>query len=202
MSLTERMYNTIYLDERVALAPSEMNIIKNADDIRDRLEIKLRELHEGKCNANGYVRPGSLKLLAKSLGKSENGRFTGHWIYDCKASCEVLYPTVGSVVSCMVIKVNKMGVYAAFEEAMRILLPRDLHVGDETFDGLQEGQTIQVRVDRSRFQTRDSYITAVGKLLSAEVAEVADATKAPEMPIPEEGSDESYLQMNIEELQK
>lgn len=187
------MYNTVYLDERVALDPSEINTIRSADDIRNRLATKLKEIHEGKCNANGYVRPGSLQLLGKSLGKAENGRFTGHWVYDCKLSCDVLYPTVGSTLSCMVIKVNKMGVYATFEEAIRILLPRDLHVGDEAFDSLQEGNTVQVRLDRSRFQTKDAFIMAVGKLLAVE--EMAPMEKPKDVG-------EEYIQMNIEELQK
>jgi DNA-directed RNA polymerase subunit E'/Rpb7 len=198
------MYTTIYLDERVAINPSELNTVKTAEDVRDRLETKLKEIHEGKCNSNGYVRPGSLKLLAKSLGKAENGRFTGHWVYDCKASCEVLYPTVGSVLSCMIMKVNKMGVYATFEEAIRVLLPRDLHVGDETFDSLQEGQTIQVRLDRSRFQTKDAFIMAVGKLLLLE----SNPRKKDEQVV--EGILEDFAEadldvavsMNIEELQK
>jgi hypothetical protein len=187
------MYNTVYLDERVALDPSEINTVKTADDIRSRLETKLKEIHEGKCNANGYVRPGSLKLLGKSLGKAENGRFTGHWVYDCKLSCDVLYPTLGSTLTCLVMKVNKMGVYATFEEAIRILLPRDLHVGNEEFDTLDEGNTIQVRLDRSRFQTKDPFIMAVGKLMAVEKLAVA----RPNNPVVED----EFIQMNIEELQ-
>ncbi len=158
------MFQTMYLDERVALTPAEMNLLIDQDSIKSMLENKLREIHEGKCNANGFVKPGSLKLLGRSMGAAENGRFTGNLLYDCKIACDVLYPTVGTVLKANVIKVNRMGAYAVFEDAIRILLPRDLHIGSEAFDGIKEGDTVEVKLDRSRFQTNDVFIMAVGRL--------------------------------------
>lgn len=164
------MYNTLYMDERVALTPTELNIINHQDDIRNMIETKLREIHEGKCNSNGYIRPGSIKLLGRSMGVAENGKFTGNMVFDCKFSCDVLYPTGGSVFDAMVIKVNKMGVYAVVEDAIRILLPRDLHVGNAEFDAIENGAKIKVRLERSRFQTKDNFIMAVGTLESSSSA--------------------------------
>ncbi len=157
----------MYVDERVALSPSEMNLVTDAESIKSILETKLRETHEGKCNANGFVRPGSLKLLARSMGAAENGRFTGNLIFDCKISCEILYPTAGSVLKARVIKVNRMGAYAIFDDAIRILMPRDLHIGVDAFDKIQEGNTLHVIIDRSRFQTNDPFIMAVGRMEDA-----------------------------------
>ena len=166
------MYHTIFIDERVALVPTELNILNSTTAMRDMLETKLREIHEGKCNANGFVRPGSIQLLSRSMGVAENGRFTGNILYDCRASCEILYPTAGTHMNVMVIKVNKMGVYAVFEEAIRILLPRDLHVGSEAFDAIKEGDTVRVCLDRSRFQTKDPFVMAVGHLVEETEEEV------------------------------
>lgn len=162
------MYVPMYLDERVSLSPTDLNVITSSDVLKDVLETKLREIHEGKCNANGFVRPGSLKLLGRSMGLAENGRFTANVIYDCKVSCEILHPTVGMTLDVFVIKVNKMGAYAVFEEAIRVLLPRDLHVGNAEFDEIEEGQTVRVVLDRSRFQTKDTFIMAVGRLASSD----------------------------------
>jgi hypothetical protein len=154
----------MYLDERVALTPADMNLLTDRDSIKSMLENRLRELHEGKCNANGFVRPGSLKLLGRSMGAAENARYTGNLIFDCKIACDVLYPTVGSLLKARVIKVNRMGAYAVYEDAIRILLPRDLHIGDEAFDAIQEGDVVDVKLDRSRFQSKDVFIMAVGRL--------------------------------------
>ena len=160
------MYRTIYLDDRMAVSPSELNQLKTAEEFQELLRTKLRERMEGKCNSNGYVRPGSIEILDRTIGECENGRFTGNLLYDCKIKCDVLYPTADSVVDAYVIKVTKMGAWAVYQEAMRILIPRDLHLGSTEFDTIKEGETVKVSIQRSRFQTNDPYIMAVGKLVA------------------------------------
>jgi DNA-directed RNA polymerase subunit E'/Rpb7 len=156
------MYHTVFLDERVALTPSELNNVHNVEGISEMLLTKLKEKHEGKCNTNGYVKPGSVSILGRSMGIAENGRFTGNILYDCKIKCEVLYPVGGAEFDAFVIKVNKMGAYAHYDEAIRILLPRDLHIGNAEFDTINEGDIIRVSLVRSRFQANDPFIMAVG----------------------------------------
>jgi DNA-directed RNA polymerase subunit E'/Rpb7 len=158
----ETVYNTVFLDERVAVSPAEISEIETADDIKEILAVKLKEKYEGKCNANGFVRPDSLEIIGRSYGRSTNGDFTGNWLYDCKFKCSVLYPVAGMTLPVEVVKVNKMGAYGHFDEAIRILLPRDTHIGSKEFDEIEEGNKVQVRIERSRFQANDPYIMAVG----------------------------------------
>jgi hypothetical protein len=165
------MYHTIYLDERVALTPGEINNVHKADDVKDMLVTKLKERHESKCNANGYVKPDSIELVARSAGAAENGRYTGNFVYDCKMKCDVLYPKGGMVMPVLVIKVTKMGVYAVFEEAIRVLVPRDIHIGNTVFDSIKEGDMIKVRIERSEIKTNAPFIMAVGKLVEGEEVE-------------------------------
>ena len=54
-----------------------------------------------------------------------------------------------------------MGVYAVYENAIRIMVPRDLHLGDEEFDQLKVGDRIRVEIQKSRFQLRDPFIVSV-----------------------------------------
>ena len=158
------MFHTIYLDERVALTSTEVNQIHKPDDIHDLLVTKLKERHESKCNANGYVRPDSVELMARSMGMAENGRYTGNLLYDCKMKCEVLYPKGGLVMDVLVVKVTKMGVYAVFEEAIRVLVPRDIHLGNVEFDNIHEGDMITIKLERSEMKTNAPFIMAVGTL--------------------------------------
>ena len=160
------MYHTIYLDERVAISPTELNNVLKPDDIHEALTLKLKEKHESKCNTNGYVRPDSVGLIARSMGIAENGRYTGNLIYDCKMKCDVLYPKGGMVMDVLVIKVTKMGVYAVFEEAIRVLVPRDIHLGNTEFDNIHEGDMITIRLERSEMKTNSTFIMAVGSLVS------------------------------------
>jgi DNA-directed RNA polymerase subunit E'/Rpb7 len=179
-----KMFHTVYLDERVSMSPTEVNMIRSVDATKDILTTKLREKYEGKCNANGHVRPGSVDLLARSMGVAENGQFTGHYLFDCKVKCSVLYPTAGTVIDALVLKVNKMGAYAVFEEAIRILLPRDTHIGSAEFDAIKEGTTIKVRIDRSRFQTNDAFIMAVGSLVTEDAEAAPTPANAPRLETP------------------
>jgi len=167
------MYQTIFVDKRIELTPKELSDARTAEHIRDILVTKLKEQEEGKCNAEGYIRPGSIQLLRRSMGVAENGKFTGNWIFDCKIRCEILKPVAydpkdpdntASVLTFKVIDLNKAGVMASLEEAIQVLLPRDTHARMPEFDALKVGDVIQVRMIRHRFQTNDPFIAAVGEL--------------------------------------
>ena len=163
------MYNTIYIDDRIALTPRELNKIESVEDIRHALEQKLKDKYENKCHTSGYIRPDSVHLLAKTAGAYEHGRFTGNILYDCRVSCEVYYPTANSIVHVKIHKLNKMaaiGLLAtdSMGDPMRVNLPRDLHLGDIRFNDLEIGQIVPVEILKSRFQTNDPYIQTVGVL--------------------------------------
>jgi hypothetical protein len=163
---------TILLDERVAITPTELNTVGSTEDIRHQLEKKLQTKYEGRCNASGYIQPGSVKLLAKSMGIFEHGRFTGNVLYDCRFSCRLYVPIAKTSMKVKIITdINKMGAYAILtaegeEQAMRILIPRDLHLGDTLFDSLKVGMIVSVELIRSRFQTNDPFIKAIAKLVT------------------------------------
>ena len=168
------MYQTIFLDKRIELTPKELSDARTSEQIRDVLVAKLKEQEEGKCNAEGYIKPGSVQLLRRSMGVAENGKFTGNWIYDCKIRCDILKPVAYdpkdpdnsmAILTFKVIDLNKAGVMATLEEAMRVLLPRDTHVGIPEFEALKVGDSVRVRMLRHRFQTNEPYISTVGELV-------------------------------------
>ena len=100
------------------------------------------------------------------MGMAENGRFTGNYLFYVKLRCKVFHPETDTPTECRVLKVNKMGAYVVFDEAMRVLLPRDLHLGNAVFDSLNPDDIVTIRVLRSRFQTNDPFISSVGLFIS------------------------------------
>lgn len=160
------VFKPVYMDYRIALSPSEFS--KAASDIDAYLTEKIRKKLEGQCCTHGYVRPGSTQIIARSMGQAEHGRFTGDFMFLCKIRIACLLPHANQVFDCRILTMNKLGAYAliveggSLREAMRILVPRDLHLGNEEFDTLQVGQGIRVRLLRSRFQANDAYIQGVG----------------------------------------
>jgi hypothetical protein len=189
------IFKPVYIDQRVTLAPTEYE--KATADIDAFLVSKIRKELEDQCCSHGWVRPGSTQILARSMGQAEHGRFTGDFLFQCKVKVSCLLPYADQILTCRVGTMNKLGAYALVvddgkqSDAIRILVPRDLHVGNAEFDDLQVGQGIRVRVLRSRFQKGDAFISAVGmydgRAPQVDVAEGASAV-APQLVV-EEGEE-------------
>ena len=154
------MESEAFFQEKVYLTPKDLrNEITSIDAI---LLSKIKERLEQRCSPHGYVLPGTLELLTRSAGMVDSGRFSGDWAFLIKAKGRVLHPPEGTSVEVEVLKSNKMGIYAVYENAIRLMVPRDLHLGDEEFDQLKVGDRIRVEIQKSRFQLRDPFIVSVG----------------------------------------
>jgi len=154
------METDAFFQEKVYLTPKDLQAeVGSVDEI---LINKLKERLEQRCSPHGYVMPGTLEILTRSAGMVDSGRFSGDWAFLVKAKGTVLHPPEGTVVEVEVLKSNKMGIYAVYENAIRLMVPRDLHLGDEEFDQVQVGERIRVEIQKSRFQLRDPFIVSVG----------------------------------------
>lgn len=192
-------------EDKVMLTPADLSReITSFDDI---LLEKLKTSLEGKCSRHGYVLPGTLELLSRSMGSAEKGRFTSDFLYYIKAQGKVLNPPDGFQIEGEVARKNKMGLYVIINNAIRIMIPRDLHIGNEEFDQIQLGDVVRVEIKKSRFQVNDTHILSIGQYLqtvhsvgpagpsseaAAAAAEVeAEAEAEAEAPVAEEeGEDE------------
>jgi DNA-directed RNA polymerase subunit E'/Rpb7 len=148
-------------EEKVFLTPLDMNRI-GEEQIDDILTEHLRKSLEGHCSNHGYVIPKSIELLSRSIGHLDNGRFTGNVIYHVQAQGKVYNPSNGTEITGEVLKKNKMGLYLIYDDAIRILVPRDLHLGNEEYEAIEVGETITVEIKKSRFQIKDNFILSVG----------------------------------------
>jgi len=150
-------------EEKIALNPNELRAeITSFDTL---LMDKLKRQIEGKCSKHGYVIPGSLELLSRSLGYSEKGRFTSDFLYYLKAQGKVYNPPDGTVVEGEVSRKSKAGLYVIIEDALHIMIVRDLHIGNEEFDSIAIGDRIKIEIKRSRFQVNDPHILSIGQFL-------------------------------------
>ena len=150
--------------EKVSLAPIDLRPeISNFDDI---IIEKLRKRLEGKCSKNGFVIPQSLKLLSRSMGVAEKGRATADFLYYVKAQGRVYNPPDGLIVEGIIKLKNKMGCYVILEDAVRIMIPRDLHIGNEEFDELDVGDHIRIQIKKSQFRANATHILSIGQYLN------------------------------------
>ena len=172
------MEHTALFEERASLTSRDLR--GEITDIDGLLLQKLSTRMENKCSRHGFVLPGTMKILSRSMGYIEKGRFTGDIIFHVQAEAKVLNPPAGFTLEGVVIRKNKMGMYVSYNDAIRIILPRDLHIGDEAFEAIPVGANVNVEIQKSRFQVNDAYILSVGLFrgLATAVAEAAPANSA------------------------
>ena len=185
-------YKAVF-EEQVSLNPKDMRIkIESVEDlIRDKLQARL----EGRCSRHGYVEPGTVTILSRSMGSLEKGRFTGSFIFNVQAEGMVLNPPDGTILEGEVIRKNKMGIYVSYKDAIRVIVPRDLHIGDESFEMVEIGEKVQVEIKKSRFQVNDPYILSVGLFRSSKGVKAVKPVK----PVDESIKNESHHEEEEEE---
>ncbi len=184
------MENTAVFERKVALTSRDLNGITKSS-LDDMILAKLQALLEKKCSQHGWVVPGSVKLLSRSMFQEEAGRFTGDMVSWVQVEAKVVYPTDGMIINGEVLKKNKMGLFVVYEVgghgAIQVQVPRDLHLDDEGYDQVKIGDIVKVEIKRSRFQANDPYILSIGLLLGAGTVErVEEKVLA---PVPEEAEE-------------
>ena len=169
------MESTAFFEKKINLTPSEFNQVKN-EPIDSLLEKKAKQLIENKCSEQGFVLPGTIKLLSRSMGYFESARFTGDAVYYVKLEGKIVYPADGVRVIGEVIRKNKMGLYVDYRKAIRIQVPRDLHIGSEEYEDVEVGDNIEVELKRSKFQINDPYILASAMFIEKKSDGIDSAT--------------------------
>ena len=150
-------------ERKVGLFPKDLNTVTNAGVIDTLLLNKVKESMEGRCSQHGWVIPGTLKILSRSMCQNESGRFTGAMVSWIQAEGDVYYPSDKMEIIGEVLKKNKMGLFVLFENAIQVMVPRDLHLGNEEYETVEIGNYVRLELKKSRFQVNDKYILSVGE---------------------------------------
>jgi DNA-directed RNA polymerase subunit E'/Rpb7 len=91
---------------------------------------------------------------------------------------DVCFPHPGQVFQAPVTLKSKIGIHAEMLP-IKVLLPRDLHIGVPEFEDVKEAETVQFRVVGSRFQQGDETIVVLGKLEKVIQPEAPAVASAP-----------------------
>lgn len=144
------------------LALTSVDLKKNIESIDNILENKLKQRLEGKCSKHGFVIPDTVQILSRSMGALERGRFTGDILFHVQAEGTVINPPDGHILQGDIIRKNKMGLYVNYKDAIRVIIPRDVNIGNDEFESVEIGEVVRVEIKKSRFQVNDEYILSVG----------------------------------------
>ena len=133
-------------------------------NIQSSLLIKLKQNFEGKCLSEGYINSNSITVLDYSLGRTNS--IKGGVDYTVTFQADICLPHPGQVFRAPVSLKSKIGIHAELSP-LEILIPRDIHIGNEEFENVQLDQDIEFEVVGCHFKQQDKTIVVVGRLRTA-----------------------------------
>jgi DNA-directed RNA polymerase subunit E'/Rpb7 len=154
------VYILSMLTMKVVLRISEVG--KN---IKPNLEKTISKNTEGKCIKEGYIQPGSVRVLTYSSGNINGDKIEFQTVFECM----VCHPVEGMLVECMTKTVTKAGIHAEVVDKngnipILVFIARDHHYKNKMFSGINENMKILVSIIGVRFELNDPYICVIGKL--------------------------------------
>ena len=159
ISNKNNIFYTQIMNEREQLEPD--NIVANIDE---SLLNKINKKLEGKCSKIGYIQPGSIKILERSIGRIDSSHFSGNIIFDLKLEVLVCSPHQGDKITCKVLGSNKMGIMCEAKPLLICLSKLHHQEQLEEFSSITKNSLIDVEVICSKFELYDTEINVIAKL--------------------------------------
>lgn len=130
---------------------------------------QLKMNFEGRCSAEGFVQRNSITIANYTLGRLNY--IKGGADYDVQFQADVCMPHTGQKFKAPVTIKSRIGIHCE-TPPIKVLIPRDLHIGNADFDNVNIGDDIEFEVVGSRFKQQDRDIIVVAKLMSKIVSHV------------------------------
>jgi DNA-directed RNA polymerase subunit E'/Rpb7 len=154
------VYIRSILTQKVVLSITEVG-----RNIKQVLEKKIVAKNEGKCIAEGFIKPHSVHIISYSSGmvNLENVEFQA--VFECM----VCHPVEGMLIECTAKTITKAGIHADVITEnevvpITVFIARDHHYTDSYFSTIKENMKILIRVIGVRFELNDPYICVIGHL--------------------------------------
>jgi DNA-directed RNA polymerase subunit E'/Rpb7 len=153
------------LSTNIQLKPQDYN--KDMDSI---ILEKLKHKVEGKCDKNGYIKPGSVEILSRSMGQLLQAQFNGCSKFKVWYKILTCNPVEGMVVKCSVLNRNKMGLFCELynhdPSPLTIILAKQHHLKDDRYEDIKIGSSVDVEIVGIKFEYNDTQISCIGRLHS------------------------------------
>ena len=164
----DSLYNQDVIHHKVCIP---FSAITNFNYIEDHLKQVVSNEIDGRCIAEGFVKPGSCKLRSYSIGTFAAGNIR----FDLDIECMICCPKEGTIMNCVAKTVTQAGIRAhacTIPSPVVIYISREMHDATATrmianhsvsMDSVKPGDIIQVRVVGRRFELNDKYVSIIGE---------------------------------------
>jgi len=155
------IYSRCLITRNISLPITAVN--KN---IRETIENQISFQFEGKCINEGYVKPGSSKIITYSSGVIERGT---NILFEVVFECFVCFPVEGTLISCIAKNITKAGIRAESAEEspspIVVFVARDHNYNNNYFSSIQEEDKFTARIIGQRFELNDKYISIIAEVV-------------------------------------
>lgn len=144
----------------------DLHITEIGKQLKQNLERKIVANTEGKCIAQGFIRPRSVRILSYSSGNVFGDVVSFYVAYEC----DICHPAENMHVDCIAKTITKAGVHAevVLEDGvvpLTIFIARDHNYANRMFSRIGEGDKIKVSIVGIRYELNDPYISSIAKLI-------------------------------------
>lgn len=147
------------IQQKVSLLPSQLN-----SNFENALLSNIRNKLEGKCIAEGYIRPNSIIIIDRTMGYKKGEHFNGQMTCILKCICDICFPPQGERFQCVVKNINKMGLLAV-NGPIIIYATRHQENNEKFFnDGIEPNMVIEIEVIKSKCTPGDDKIVVLGAI--------------------------------------
>lgn len=154
----------VYIKSMLTMKVS-LSITEVGRNIKQNLEKTISSKTEGKCIAEGFIRPNSVKVISYSSGNINGDIIEFQTVFECM----ICHPVEGMLIECNTKTITKAGIHAEVIDKdgtvpVSVFVARDHHYNDKMFNNIKENMKIIINVIGIRYELNDPYICVIGKL--------------------------------------
>ena len=141
------------------------NTMIDGRNTKELLLQKVKQMVEGRCIKEGYIKRDSVELVSHSAPKVQADKLSFMVVFECLI-CD---PSEGDKISCSAINITKAGlrceVLIDTEKPVVVFIARDHNFTNKRFAEVKENDVIQVKIVGVRYELNDEYISVIGEII-------------------------------------
>lgn len=134
-------------------------------NIHEIIEKNVAAQFEGKCVVEGFVKPGSTKIITYSSGIVRSTNIVFEVVFECQICC----PVEGMLLSCVAKNITKAGIRAESSDEtpspVVVFVARDHNYTLPYFSSIKENDKFNARIIGQRFELNDKYVSIIAELV-------------------------------------
>ena len=176
-------HNGMLFQENMLTKKVVMSINKVSINMKSILEKHLNKTYTGKCFEEGYIEKDSVRVVSYTNGLCNANNLEFHVVF----TCNICMVTDSMMLECKIENKNSSGIkcsvvlnkgnisedlnegedesYNKSSDSLIIFCTRDHNNENKTFNELEVGDNVIVKVIGSKYELFDEYICVIGKFI-------------------------------------